>query len=110
MYNNNNHHNSRYNQNGSRRSMQSPFSDDNYQEFSSPFADENLDEVSENRSQQPLSKQGKENLRLLQRFYITLIVTGVLIGGMLTWGIANLMNQWDMIDPPAEQQFKINES
>jgi len=105
MYNNNHHDDSRYNDNGSRRSTQSPFSEDNYQDFSSPFAEDNLEKRSENRSQ-PLSPQGKENLRLLQRFYITLIVTGVLIGGMLTWGVATLMSQWDMIDPPAEQQFK----
>jgi len=105
MYNNNNHDDSRYSHNGSRRSMQSPFSEDNNHGFPSPLSEDNLDQPSD-RNSQPLSPQGKENLRLLQRFYITLIVTGVVIGGILTLGIASLMHQWDMIDPPTEQQFK----
>jgi len=106
MYNNNNRDDSGYPHNGSRRSMQSPFSEDQDHGFSSPFSEENLDPHSDDRRSQPLSPQGKQNLRLLQRFYITLIVTGVVIGGILTLGIASLMNQWDLIDPPTEQQFK----
>ena len=86
--------------------MQSPFSENNDHDFSSPFGEDNPEPLSERRSQQPLSEQGKENLRLLQRFYISLIVTGVLIGGIFVWGLATLMDHWDMIDPPAEQQFK----
>lgn len=109
MYNNNNNHNSRQHQNGSRRSMQSPFGDDNYQEFSSPFADDNLEEVSEQRSQQPLTQQGKENLRLLQRFYLSLIVTGIVVGGILTLGVALLLDQWGVLDSPNDKYREENE-
>lgn len=106
---NNNHHNSRYNQNGSRPSMQSPFSEDNYQEFSSPFSQENLEHISEERSQQPLTQQGKENLRLLQRFYISLIVTGIVVGGILTLGVAVLLDQWGVLDSPNDKYREENE-
>jgi hypothetical protein len=103
MYNNNNNHNSRSNKNGSRSSMPPPFNEDT-QGFPSGFPEEEKEDFTEKQSQ-PLTPQGKENLRLLRRFYITLIVTGVVLGGFLTWGLVTLMNEWEMINPPAEQHL-----
>lgn len=103
MYNDNNHH-PRSQKNGSRPSMPSIFNDEDSQfpSGSSQFQDDPY--LEEDRSQ-PLTEQGKENLRLLRRFYITLIITGVVLGGFLSWGVVTVMGQWDMIDPPPENRL-----
>ncbi|MDR9402309.1 MAG: hypothetical protein RI580_02610 [Halothece sp. Uz-M2-17] len=96
MYNNNHHDDdSRYNHNGSRRSTEWPFSEDHDPELAREF--------SEKKRSQPLTQQGKENLRLLQRFYISLIVTGVVVGGVLTLGLALLLNNWGLLDSPKDK-------
>jgi len=107
MYNNNNNHKSSSTQNGSN-----PFVPPNYLEnnhgFPSDFSEEEYIDLSERKSQ-PLTEQGRQNLRLLQRFYITLIVTGVVIGGFLTWGVYGIMKHFDLIDPPSKQQLNNQE-
>ncbi|WP_041596261.1 hypothetical protein [Halothece sp. PCC 7418] len=95
MYNNNHHDDSRYNHNGSRPSMQWPFRDENDPDLADNF--------SEKKSSQPLTQQGKENLRLLQRFYISLIVTGIVVGGILTLGVALLLDKWGVLDSPNDR-------
>lgn len=105
MYNNNNNHNnnSRYHENGYRHSRQRTFREES-QDLQSELTPEQKEEFADYQSQK-LSPQGKENLKLLRRFYITLIVTGVVLGGFLTWGLVTLMNEWEMINPPAEQHL-----
>ena len=103
MYNNNNHHKSSSQQNGSN-----PFIPPNNRGFPSDFQEEEYIDLSARKSQ-PLTQQGKENLRLLQRFYITLIVTGVVIGGFLTWGVYGIMKHFNLIDSPSENQLNNQE-
>ena len=102
MYNNH-HRNSDHN--GFHRSTQ-PLSQEDNQLFPSGISER--DENDLDRSSQPLSEQGKENLRVLRRFYISLIVTGVVVGGFFTWGVITILSQWDLINPPEEPQFNID--
>jgi len=105
MYNNNkNNHNSPRHQNGSRPSIQPPFTEENNSGFPSGLPQEESEDFTE-KSSQPLSPQGQENLRMLRRFYISLIVTGVVLGGFLTWGLVAVMNEWELINPPPEQHL-----
>mgnify|MGYP000299935993 FL=1 len=108
MYNNNNHHNSSSHKNGSKRFVSPPFHDNYYGFPSDDLPEEEYLNLQE-RERKPLTQQGRENLRLLQRFYISLIVTGVIIGGFLTWGVYGLLKHFDMIGPPSENQFNDKE-
>jgi len=101
MYNDNNYH-SRSQKNGSRPSLPSIFNDQDSQfpSGSSQFDEDN--DLEPDRSQ-PLTEQGKENLRLLRRFYLTLIITGVVLGGLLSWGVITVMSEWNMINPPEQR-------
>lgn len=105
MYNNNNKKNSDHN--GFHHSVH-PIAQEDNQPFPSRISER--DENDLDRSSQPLSEQGKENLRVLRRFYISLIVTGVVVGGFFTWGVITILNQWDLINPPEKPQFDIDES
>lgn len=104
MANNNNHHPFSPQENGSRPSTESRFNRENRSGFPSGLPEEESEDFRE-RNSQPLSQQGKENLRVLQRFYITLIVTGIVLGGFLTWGLVVLLNELEMINPPPEQHL-----
>lgn len=105
MYNNNNNHHSHSQENGSRPSSSNSFlGEDNNSGFPSGLPQEELEDFRE-RNPQPLTPQGQENLRIIRRFYITLIVVGVVAGGFLTWGLVTLMNEWELINPPPEQHL-----
>ncbi|QDZ39924.1 hypothetical protein FRE64_08195 [Euhalothece natronophila Z-M001] len=103
MSNNNNNH-QREQRNGFHPYVEPVFREDN-QQFPSRESEWQEDENYLDHSSQPLTEQGRENLRILRRFYISLIVSGLVVGGLLTWGIVTLLNEWNLMDPPAEQQL-----
>ncbi|MFP4252926.1 MAG: hypothetical protein ACLFQP_06660 [Halothece sp.] len=105
MYNNNHKKNSDHN--GFHHSVH-PISQEDNQPFPSGMSERDDNDL--DRSSQPLSEQGKENLRVLRRFYISLIVTGVIIGGFFTWGIITVLSEWDLINPPEKPQFDMDDS
>jgi len=97
MYHNDNNHYPSSNHNGNHPSMKPTLEEYNPSELEQ--------QNSLQGSSQPFSPQAKNNLRQLGRFYLILIVTGLVLGGLLSWGLVTLLNQWDLLNPPKEERF-----
>ncbi len=102
MYNNDNNHYPSSHHNGNHPSIKPTLEEYN------PLESEQQN-YSE-QSSQPLTPKAQKNLRQLRQFYITLIVTGLVLGGLLSWGVASLLNEWDLINPPKQEQFNQDSS
>ena len=44
--------------------------------------------------------------KFLRNLFITLMITGVALGGLLSWGIAKLMDKAGLLDVPSQEQTK----
>lgn len=97
MYNNENNHYPSSNYNGNHPYIKPTLEEYNPSELEQ---DNSLES-----SSQPLSSQAKNNLQQLWRFYIILIVTGLILGGIVTWGLVTLLNEWEILNPPKEEQI-----
>lgn len=42
--------------------------------------------------------------KFLRHLFIGLVITGIVLGGVLSWGIAKLMNKAGLLDVPSQEQ------